>query len=201
MEERGLRRLLRALHDPRGRSGLTAAFRRNVGLPADHPAVVALAEAVDNTGAALDSLADQLRRFVHSQTVVGEEELRRYGVRVRLEAAALSAAGGPALRTATESLQAQFRLLAAALGQVVSEVGAAIESGNIPAGRRPLRALRLARSLARDLQQVEQHYRWFWSFAEPTRTVRMVELSRADEPLTPNPMELSKGRDKRSSLV
>jgi hypothetical protein len=166
---------------PRGRSGLTSACRRNVGLPADHPALVALAEAVDNTGAALDSLADQLHRFVHSQTVVGEEELRRYGVRIRLEAAALSAAGGPALRTAAESLHTQLRALATVLGQVVNDVGAAIDAGNLPAGRRPLRALRLARSLARDLQQVEQHYRWFWSFAEPTRTVRIVELSRADD--------------------
>ena len=63
----------------------------------------------------------------------------------------------------------------------MNDVGAAIDTGNLPAGRRPLRALRLARSLARDLQQVEQHYRWFWSFAEPTRTVRIVELSRADD--------------------
>ena len=66
-----------------------------MGLPADQPALVALAEAVDNTGAALDSLADQLRRFVHSQTVVGEEELRRYGVRIRLEAAALARPAAP----------------------------------------------------------------------------------------------------------
>lgn len=181
MEERGLRRLLRALYDPRGRSGLTAACRRNVGMPADQPALVALAEAVDNTGAALDSLADQLRRFVRNQTVVGEEELRRYGVRIRLEAAALSGAGGPALRTAAESLQAQMRTLITALGQVVNDTGAAINTGNVPASRRPLRALRLARSLARDLQQVEQHYRWFWSFAEPTRTVRIIELSRTED--------------------
>src|SRR5207302_10482372 len=36
-EELLLRRLLRALHDPRGRAGLTAACRRNVGFAADHP--------------------------------------------------------------------------------------------------------------------------------------------------------------------
>jgi len=89
----------------------------------------------------------------------------------------VSGSGGPAPRTAAESLQAQLRTLITALGQVVNDTGAAIDTGNIPAARRPLRALRLARSLARDLQQVEQHYRWFWSFAEPTRTVRIIELS------------------------
>ena len=180
-EERGLRRLLRALHDPRGRSGLTAACRRNLGLPAKHPSLVALAGAVHDTGAALDSLADQLRRFVHNQTVVGAEELRRYGVRVRLDATALSAAGGPALRTAAESLQDQIRALRTALAQVVTDAGAVIEAGTAPAGRRPRRALRLARSLARDLFKAEQHYRRFWSFAEPTSTVRIVELGRADD--------------------
>jgi Rad3-related DNA helicase len=200
-EERGPRRLLRALHESRGRSGLTAACRRSVGLPAGHPALVALAEAVDNTGAALDSLAAQLRRFVHNQTVVGDDELRRYGVRIRLEAAALSGSGGPALRTAAESLQTQLRALATALGQVVNEVGAALDAGTAPAGRRPLRALRLARSLARDLQQAEQHYRWFWSFAEPTRTIRIVELGRADDaaeerqppPVTPSAVPINVG--------
>lgn len=180
-EERGLRRLLRALHDRRSRSGLSAACRRSLGLPADHPALVALAEAVENTRASLDRLADQLRRFVHSQTVVGAEELRRYGVRVRLEAAALSVVGGPALRTAADSMQIQLQVVATALGQVVSEIGTAVNAGNVPAGRRPLRALRLARSLACDLQQVEQHHRWFWSFAEATRTLRIVELSRGDD--------------------
>jgi ATP-dependent DNA helicase RecQ len=78
-------------------------------------------------------------------------------------------------------LQTQLRTLITALGQVVNDTGAAIDTGNIPVNRRPLRALRLARSLARDLQQVEQHYRWFWSFAEPTRTVRIIELSRTEE--------------------
>jgi len=76
-------------------------------------------------------------------------------------------------------LQTQLRGLASALGQVVADVGAAVR-GAAPDGRRPERALRLARSLARELQQVELHYRWFWSFAEATRTVRIVELSRGE---------------------
>src|SRR6266702_2222779 len=59
---------------------------------------------------------DQEEAF--TRRVVCEEELRRYGVRIRLEAAALSAAGGPAVRTAAESLQSQLRGLALALGQV-----------------------------------------------------------------------------------
>ncbi len=102
-------------------------------------------------------------------------------MRVRLDATALSAAGGPALRTAAESLQDQIRALRTALAQVVADAGAVIEAGTAPAGRRPQRALRLARSLARDLFKAEQHYRRFWSFAEPTSTVRIVELGRADD--------------------
>lgn len=180
-EERILRRMLRALHDHAGRSGLTSACRRNLGLPAGHASLTTLAEAVDNTGAALDSLADQLRRFVNNQTVVSQEDLRRYGVRLRIDASHLSAAGGPALRTAAESLQGQLTALIAALGQVIADANTAIDSGTTPPGRRPFRVLRLARSLQRDLQQAEQHYRWFWSFADATRTVRIVELGRQDD--------------------
>jgi ATP-dependent DNA helicase RecQ len=179
-EERVLRRQLRALHDPRGRSGLTAACRRNLGLPGDHRSLVDLAEAIDNVSASVDSLAEQLRRYVHNQTVVGQDDLRRYGVRVRLDASALAAAGGPALRTAADSLQEQLRALLTALGQVITDAVGLIDSGAVPAGRRSVRVLRLARSLQRDLQQVERSNRWFWSFADATRTVRIVELGRSE---------------------
>ena len=50
-------------------------------------------------------------------------------MRVRLDATALSAAGGPALRTAAESLQDQIRALRTALAQVVTDAGAVIEAG------------------------------------------------------------------------
>ena len=188
-EERGLRRQLRALHDPRGRSGLTAACRRNLGLPANHPSLVALAEAVDNAGASVDSLADQLRRFVHNQTVVGEEDLRRYGVRVRLDATALSAAGGPALRTAADSLQDQLRALLTSLGQVINDAAAVIDAGAVPAGRRPRCASSVWPARFQRALKVEHHYRWFWSFADPTRTVRIVELGRTTT--TPKPAATS----------
>jgi ATP-dependent DNA helicase RecQ len=176
-EERPLRRQLRALHDPEGRGGLAAACRRAFGWPREHAALAALVAAVDAAGAALDSLADRLRRHVHDHTVVNPEELQRYGVRVRLDAADLSAAGGPALRGAAETCRDRLHGLVEALAQLAGEARAALPEDATP-DRRQRRALRLARALLRDLRQAEDDLRWFWSFAEAGSTVRIVELGR-----------------------
>ena len=70
VEERGLWRLLRAVHNPQARTGLVVDCRRHLGLPADDPSLQAVAQAVDGAQAALESLATQLHRYVMGQTVV-----------------------------------------------------------------------------------------------------------------------------------
>jgi ATP-dependent DNA helicase RecQ len=177
-EERLLRRRLRALHDPEGRGGLTAACRRAFAWPRNHEALTGLATAVDAAQASLDGLAEQLRRLVLNRIVVNPEELRRYGVRVRLDAAALSAAGGPALRAAADTFRDRLRALLESLAHLTSEARAGLPDDAEP-DRRQRRALRLTRSLARDLRQAEDDLRWFWSFAEAGSTVRIIELGRA----------------------
>lgn len=199
VEELALRRLLRAVDDPPRRSGLVRACRRALGWPADHPSLAELADAAEGTSAALDSLADRLRHYVAGQTVVARNELERYGVRVPIEAAALDAAGGPALRTAVAAfdqslatlLLAMDRLIVAldvgpeagAVGEVGAQSIAAPIGDPLPApaggrGRGAGRAARLARGLRRDLRTLHEAGRWFWSFAATGSYVRVVELGR-----------------------
>jgi hypothetical protein len=137
----------------------------------------ALAAAVDAAQAGLDGLVDRLRRYVHGQTVVSDEDLRRYGVRVRFDAGALAAAGGPALRTAADTFRDRLHSLVEALARLANEARDALPDDVTP-DRRPRRAFRLARSLLRDLRRAEEDLRWFWSFADAGRTVRIIELGR-----------------------
>jgi ATP-dependent DNA helicase RecQ len=179
VEERVLRRLLRAIHDPPTRGGLIVDARRRLGLAADDPVLVSAARAVDNASAALDALAAGLRRYVQGQTVVAQADLARYGVRVSLDAGALATAGGPALRAAVEALDRALEELCVAVDGLVARANAAAqEAAAGAAGRRVRRVARLGRALLRDLQASAQHYRWFWAFADGGRYVRLVELGR-----------------------
>ena len=177
VDESDLRGLLRTLHDPQKRAGLTAAWRRALGLPARDPALAQLAEAVDSAQAALDSLTGQLRRYVGNQTVVARSQLERYGVKVAIESTALSAAGGPDLRAAAETFGSALEKMQQALRALVESLPAA-RAGTLSARQR--RVLRLAGSLRRDLRALQNHYRWFWSFRDSSRTVRIVELGRIE---------------------
>jgi hypothetical protein len=120
VEERIVRRLLRAIYDPRTYSGLVRDCRRRLGMAADDPVLLAIVKAVDDAHAALDSLATQLNRYVAGQTVVSRADLERYGVRVRIDAGALAAAGGPALRTAAQALGQLLTDLRSALSKLVT---------------------------------------------------------------------------------
>jgi Rad3-related DNA helicase len=86
--------------------------------------------------------------------------------------------GGPALRTAAETFRDRLHTLVEALARLADAARDALPDDVIP-DRRPRRALRLARSLLRDLRQAEDNLRWFWSFADAGRTVRVVKLGRA----------------------
>lgn len=176
VEERGLRRLLRALNAPDIHAGLAAACRRTLGMAASDPALHRLAEAVDSAHAALESLTKELRRYVGNQAVVSENELERYGVRVAIQAGALAAAGGPALRTSAEALQNALTALLEAVDHLVAQINTALASNPGQVTGRQRRVLRLARALLRDLRDVNRQYRWFWSFNEASRLVRIVEL-------------------------
>ncbi len=182
VEERVLRRILRAIHDPRTGTGLVRDCRRRLGLPANDPTLIAIARAVDDAHAALDSLAAQLHRYVMGQTVVAKSDLERYGVRVRIDAGALSAAGGPALRTAATSLNQFLTSLRNALTALIERVP--MEQEGASRGeretRRVRRTVRLARSLLRDLRTVVEHSTRFWSFSNSSNYVRVVELGRME---------------------
>ena len=187
VEERTLRRLLRAIYDARTSGGLVRDCRRRLGMSASESALLAIAQAVDSAHAALDSLATHLNRYVAGQTVVSRTDLERYGVRVRIDAGALSAAGGPALRTAEQALGKALTDLRAALAALVERINpaqSAQEDSGVGAGeagptrqaRSRRRAMRLARSLLRDLHTVVEHYQGFWSFNNSANYVRVVEL-------------------------
>ncbi|HLI91917.1 MAG TPA: RecQ family ATP-dependent DNA helicase [Ktedonobacteraceae bacterium] len=182
IEERVLRRVLRAIHDPRGGSGLVRDCQRRLGLPASDPTLVTIARAVDDVHAALDSLATRLHHYVMGQTVVSRSDLERYGVRVRIDAAALQAAGGPALRTAATSLNHSLSTLRDALATLIERLPALSSeaSGGARETRRMLRTVRLARSLLRDVRAVSEHAAWFWSFKNTGAYVRVVELGRME---------------------
>src|SRR5207253_8401819 len=122
---------------------------------ADDPALFAVAHAVDAAQAALDSLSQQLHRYVTNKTVVGRSDLERYGVRVNIDAGALSAAGGPALRSAADALGRALFDLRGALSQLVDRVTPLAEQQERP-GKRIRRIVRLARSLLRDLRELSE---------------------------------------------
>ncbi len=180
VEERVLRRLLRAIYDAPARAGLVVDARRRLGLAADDPLLIGAARAVDGAAAALDALAASLRRYVQGQTVVAQADLARYGVRVSLAAGALAAAGGPALRAAAETLDRALGGLCEAVDALGAQANAAAQAAAAgAAGRRVRRLARLARALLRDLRASAEHYRWFWAFADGGRYVRLVELERS----------------------
>jgi len=182
VEEQRLRRILQAIYHPQGRGSLVLDSRRRLGLPSDDPVLLAIARAVDAAQAALDSLSQQLYRYVTNKIVVGRSDLQRYGVRVSIDLGALSAAGGPALRSAADALGHALSELRDALGQLVDRATAAAEQAEGQAGRtaRVRRITRLARSLLRDLREVSEHYRWFWSFEHGSLYVRIVELGKIE---------------------
>lgn len=178
VDERVLRRILRAIDVGGGRSGLVADCRRRLGLPADDATLQTLARAVDDAQAALESLAAQLYRYATSQTVVGRADLERYGVRVPISGGALAAAGGPALRTAAETLLAALGRVRAALAALLDTISTApATTSGASAGRR---IMRVVRGLLRDLRDVAEPYDWFWSFRDSSSYVRIVELARIE---------------------
>ncbi len=185
VEERVLRRLLRAIYDPHTASGLVRECRRKLNLSATDPTLIAMMRAVDDAQAALESVATQLNRYVANQTVVARSDLERYGVRVRLDKEALSAAGGPALQSAERSLGNALSALRIALDTLIETMheqegqgGPGTQAGRET--RRVRRMMRLARSLSRDLKRVGDSYSWFWSFRNTSNYVRVVELGKLE---------------------
>jgi len=180
VEERILRRILRAIYDGRSASGLVRDCRRRLGFASNDATLVATVKAVDDTHAALDSLVAQLHRYVAGQTVVARADLERYGVSVRIDAGALSAAGGPALKTTEVSLGQSLTALRAALTTLVETIGTQVPAAEEQATRRVRRTVRLARSLLRDLRILVEHYTAFWSFRNSSTYVRIVELGKLE---------------------
>ncbi len=178
VEEQRLRRLLQAIYHQQGRSSLVLESRRRLGLPADDPVLLSIIDAVDAAQAALDSLAQQLYRYVTNKMVVGRSDLERYGVRVRIDAGAIAAAGGPALKSASGALDQALIGLRGALNQLVEWAATVAEEAEGQAAKRVRRVMRFARSLLRELWELSEHYHWFWSFNNAGSYVRIVELGK-----------------------
>lgn len=172
VEERALRHILGAVYDREGRGSLVHHCVRKRYLPGDAPVLRRIAGAVDMALAALESLAARLNRYARGQVIVARSELERYGLKVRIESTALSAAGGPALKTSAE-----------ALGRALFEVHAAL-ADLLTALARPEgdegRTLRRARALQRDLHALSESYQWFWQFTRTASYVRVIELGKGD---------------------
>jgi Rad3-related DNA helicase len=161
VEEQRLRRILQAIYHPQGRGSVITDIRRRLGISADDPTLLAIIQSVDAAQAALDSLAQQLYRYVTNKAVVVRSDLERYGVRVRIDAAALSAAGGPALNTAANALDQALLALRGALNELVDHVASATEQTAGQDGRQAVRVRRMTRfvrSLQRDLRELSEHY-------------------------------------------
>lgn len=180
VSESVVRRLLRGLHDPTRRTGLTFACRRSAGLGADDPLLRDLAGRVDGVYAALDSLTDRLHTYAATQTVVSKKDLERYGVKVQIDEAALRAAGGAALRTASESAWRGIGALRESLERLLDALSHDHNDQTPHRQGRRQRVLRVARALLRELATIERDVRWFWSFAEANVYVRIIELHLVD---------------------
>ena len=194
VEEQRLRRILQAIYHPQGRSSVIMDIRRRLGIPAGDPILLTIVQSVDAAQAALDSLAQHLYRYVTNKTVVARSDLERYGVRVRIDAAALSAAGGPALNTTARALDQALLELRGALNELVECVASVSEQGEGQDGRQAVRVRRMTRfvrSLQRDLRELSEHYHWFWSFSNASSYVRIVELGKIEPGATRPPVAIS----------
>jgi RecQ family ATP-dependent DNA helicase len=180
VEENRLRRLLQAIYQKQGHSSLVHESRRRLGLSGNDPVLLSIIDAVDAAQAALNSLAQQLYRYVTNKVVVGRSELERYGVHVRIEAAALAAAGGPALKSTSDALGKALVDLHGALKQLVEHASDATHQVEGQQAKRLRRVTRLARSLLRNLDELGKQYQWFWSFNNASRYVRVVELGKIE---------------------
>ena len=181
VEERVLRRILRAIYDSQSASGLVRDCRRRLGFATADATLVAMVKAIDDTSAALDSLVSQLHRYVAGQIVVARADMERYGISVRIDAGALSAVGGPALKTAAFSLNSSLAALCAALKTLVNMLDTQVPvAAEGQMTRRVRRTTRLARSLLRDLRTLVESSTVFWSFANSTTYVRIIELGKLE---------------------
>lgn len=182
IEERVLRRLLRAIYTPRG-GGLVSDCVRRLHMLRENETLQHLVQSVDKIQAALTSLGERLHTYVNNQTVVSKEERERYGVRVRIDKSSLSMPGGMALKTTSQATGEALHELRAALAKLIEEMsdtpGQAGPSQS--EGKRRLRILRLARSLQRDLRSSTESYQWFWKFEQGGNYVYVIELEKLDE--------------------
>lgn len=178
VEEQRLRRLLHAIYHKQGHSSLVLESRRRLGLSNDDPVLLGIVSAVDAAQEALNSLTQQLYRYVTNKVIVGQSELERYGVRVRIEAGALAAAGGPALKSTSDALGKALDDLRGALKQLAEYASDASAQSEGQQARRLRRLTRFARSLLRDLDELGKQYQWFWSFNNASSYVRVVELGK-----------------------
>jgi ATP-dependent DNA helicase RecQ len=191
MEEQRLRRLLQAIYHPQGRSNLVLDSRRRLGLPGDDPMLLGIVDAVDAAQAALDSLAQQLYRYVTNKTVVAKSDLERYGVRVSIDAGALAAARGPELKSTSDALEQALMRLRGGLKQLVDHSSDATEQAEGQSAKLLRRVTRFARALLRDLDEQGKHYQWFWSFSNASSYVRIIELGKIEPGAIRPPVTIS----------
>ncbi len=160
----------------RGHEGLVKVCH-NLGLANDDPAIERLNQLSIELAAQLESLGQQLRRYMDNHTIVHREDRLRYGASTQLTRQFLTAAGGPALKQGAQ----QFVLLLQGLREAVEELAApiarqaAVTTEYIQA-RRAVRAERTRLAIVEELRELSRDAYWFWSFFEDNTTVRVVSF-------------------------
>src|SRR6266571_2621558 len=160
----------------RGHEGLVKVCH-NLGLANDDPAIERLNQLSIELAAQLESLGQQLRRYMDNHTIVHREDRLRYGASTQLTRQFLTAAGGPRLKQGAQ----QFVVLLQGLREAVEELAApiarqaAITTEYIQA-HRAARAERTRLAIAEELRELARDAYWFWNFFEDNTTVRVVRF-------------------------
>jgi len=176
-----VKRILFALTGVQGRQkrsheGLVKVCR-SLGLASDDPAIERLIHLSTELAAQLESLGQQLRRYIDNHTIVHREDRLRYGASTQLTRRSLTAAGGPALKQGAE----QFVVLLQGLREAVEELAApiarqAVVTTEYIQARRAARAERMRLAIAEELRELARDAYWFWNFFDDNTTVRVVRF-------------------------
>ncbi len=181
VELKRVKRILFALIGSQGRQGKgyegLIKVCRSLGLASDDPTIERLRQLSADLAAQLESLGQQLRRYIDNHTIVHREDRLRYGVSTQLTRRSLTAAGGPALKQGAE----QFVELLLGLKEVVEELAAPItRQAQIAVAsmqaRRVARAERIRLAIAEELRELAQDAYWFWKFFDDNTMVRVVRF-------------------------
>lgn len=176
-----VKRILFALTGAQGKQGRVrdglVKVCRSLGLASDDPAIERLSQLSVELVAQLESLGQQLRRYMDNHTIVHRDDRLRYGASTQLTRQSLTTAGGPALKQGAQ----QFVVLLHGLREVVEELAAPIArqaavTTEYIQTRRAACAERTRLAIAEELCELARDAYWFWNFFDENTTVRVVRF-------------------------